>query len=119
MGTRHLILVYYNGKYHIAQYGQLDGYSSGMKVYVFHFARNPVLVDKRRVCTTSILFEPTAEDRKAWKASGNYPKSFSDNAAVNVLGWVAAHADRLPAEGASPDPVLRAGRQFLKRFDRD
>ncbi len=32
MGTRHLIIVYYKGKYRIAQYGQWDGYPSGKQI---------------------------------------------------------------------------------------
>jgi hypothetical protein len=37
IGTRHLILVFYQGQYRIAQYGQLDGYidEQGLKILAF------------------------------------------------------------------------------------
>ena len=38
MGTRHLIAVYLNGEYKVAQYGQWDGYPSGVGVDVLEFA---------------------------------------------------------------------------------
>ncbi|EGP83674.1 unnamed protein product [Zymoseptoria tritici ST99CH_3D1] len=40
MGTRHLILVWYKGKWHIAQYGQWDGYPGGQGMTVFRFLTN-------------------------------------------------------------------------------
>jgi hypothetical protein len=37
MGTRHLICIYHNGRFVVAQYGQYDGYPSGAGVLVLHF----------------------------------------------------------------------------------
>lgn len=37
MGTRHLILVWYKGKWHIAQYGQWDGYPEGQGINIVKF----------------------------------------------------------------------------------
>ena len=39
MGTRNLTVVYSNGKYKVAQYGQFDGYPSGLGVQVLSFLK--------------------------------------------------------------------------------
>lgn len=39
MGTRHLIIVAVNGKYPVAQYGQFDGYPTGVGVSVLKWLR--------------------------------------------------------------------------------
>lgn len=46
MGTRHLIGVYNNGEYKIAQYGQWDGYPEGQGVTVLQFLKDNDLVNK-------------------------------------------------------------------------
>lgn len=40
MGTRHLIAVFVDGQYKVAQYAQWDGYPSGQGVEVLEFCRN-------------------------------------------------------------------------------
>ena len=40
MGTRHLIAVYSDGEYKVAQYGQWDGYPDGVGVEVLKFAQS-------------------------------------------------------------------------------
>ena len=40
MGTRNLTVVYYQGQYKVAQYGQWDGYPSGNGVVVLDFCRS-------------------------------------------------------------------------------
>ncbi|KAL1632727.1 hypothetical protein SLS56_003424 [Neofusicoccum ribis] len=60
MGTRHLILVYYKGAYHIAQYGQWDGYPSGQGAIVLAFARDPTNITRlKAVIDAGLLYEPT------------------------------------------------------------
>ncbi len=41
MGTRHLIIIYYNGKYVLAQYGQWDGYPEGQGFKILKFLSTP------------------------------------------------------------------------------
>jgi len=41
MGTRHLIVIYYNGKYVLAQYGQWDGYPEGQGFQILKFLSKP------------------------------------------------------------------------------
>ncbi|KAL2131325.1 hypothetical protein VTI74DRAFT_5264 [Chaetomium olivicolor] len=41
MGTRHLICVFYNGKFCLAQYGNCDGYPGGQGVTIVKFLRRP------------------------------------------------------------------------------
>jgi len=42
MGTRHLIFVWYKGKFHIAQYGQWDGYPEGQGIKIVRFLTKTV-----------------------------------------------------------------------------
>ena len=62
MGTRNLTVVYIDGKYKVAQYGQWDGYPEGQGVTVFEFARslnNPIIMEefKRKVRASSWIGE--------------------------------------------------------------
>lgn len=41
MDARHLIIIYYKGKYVLAQYGQWDGYPSGQGVAILKFVSSP------------------------------------------------------------------------------
>jgi len=41
MGTRHLIIIYYSGKYVLALYGQWDGYPEGQGLEIIHFLSIP------------------------------------------------------------------------------
>jgi hypothetical protein len=60
MGTRHLILVYYKGKYYIAQYGQWDGYPDGQGVVVLTFARDPSNLAKLQAAfDNDMVYTPT------------------------------------------------------------
>ena len=71
MGTRHLILVYYKGKYHIAQYGQWDGHPRGQGVTVLGFVRSPENLSKLRAVldrADTMLFTPTKEQLKEYAA---------------------------------------------------
>ena len=40
MGTRNLTIVYKNGDYRVAQYGQWDGYPSGLGADILEFLSN-------------------------------------------------------------------------------
>lgn len=46
MGTRHLICVFYNGRFVIAQYGQWDGYPGGQGVNLMKFLRVPINIQR-------------------------------------------------------------------------
>lgn len=46
MGTRHLIAVYTNGEYKVAQYGQWDGYPEGQGKETLDFLKNTELFNK-------------------------------------------------------------------------
>ncbi|KAJ6781444.1 hypothetical protein PWT90_08456 [Aphanocladium album] len=48
MGTRHLIIVIYKGRWHIAQYGQYDGYAEGAGMNLVRLLSSADLVDKMR-----------------------------------------------------------------------
>ena len=62
MGTRHLILVYYKGAYHIAQYGSHDGYPSGNGAIVLEFIQDPEnLVKLKRAIDGGLVYTATKE----------------------------------------------------------
>ncbi|KAL1616655.1 hypothetical protein SLS54_008222 [Diplodia seriata] len=69
MGTRHLILVYYRGQYHIAQYGQYDGYPSGAGLIILRFVSSPANVAKLKSVLADAdrtLYTPTGAQVDAW-----------------------------------------------------
>ena len=68
MGTRHLILVYYKGQYHIAQYGQWDGYPDVQGITVLEFVSDPANLSKLTAVLDAgdMLYEPTQEQLNAW-----------------------------------------------------
>jgi hypothetical protein len=67
MGTRHLILVYYKGAYHIAQYGQWDGYPEGQGVKILAFIRKPEKVEKLKAAIDgNLLYAPSEKERDEW-----------------------------------------------------
>ncbi|EJD44955.1 hypothetical protein AURDEDRAFT_151976 [Auricularia subglabra TFB-10046 SS5] len=72
MGTRHLIIAYYNGKYHIAQYGQWDGYPSGQGCDVLQFVRSAESLAKLKAALDAgILYQPTKEDSEEFQKKIN------------------------------------------------
>lgn len=46
MGTRHLIFIYYQGRFAIAQYGQWDGYPEGQGFTILAFIRDPTNITR-------------------------------------------------------------------------
>ncbi|KUI62430.1 hypothetical protein VP1G_09557 [Cytospora mali] len=61
MGTRHLIIIYQDGKYKLAQYGQWDGYPEGQGVAVLKFLSEPNNLTKL-VANLDKLYTPTKEE---------------------------------------------------------
>jgi hypothetical protein len=46
MGTRHLICVFYQGRFVVAQYGQYDGYPEEQGVAILKFLRGPLNIQR-------------------------------------------------------------------------
>lgn len=129
MGTRHLILVFYKGDYHIAQYGQLDGYPSGEGVRILEFAStsNNLTMLKFSI-SKGLLYTPTNEQLQAWKAQAfdlgqeRQHQVLTNPASVNweehrkypmevVCPSIAAHISagilQLVANSADPVPIVK------------
>ncbi|OQO04186.1 hypothetical protein B0A48_10796 [Cryoendolithus antarcticus] len=69
MGTRHLICIYHNGRFVLAQYGQWDGYPDGRGVRILAFLEVPGNVALLTSKTSNIepLTAADADDYiKAW-----------------------------------------------------
>ncbi len=66
MGTRHLTMVYLDGEYKIAQYGQWDGYPDYTGVRILRFLRDTMQreVFERNIRATQALTEQQVEDIK-------------------------------------------------------
>jgi hypothetical protein len=69
MGTRHLVIVYYNGQYRIAQYVHWDGDPDGTGLFVLEFLSDEAQVSKLKTAlsTPGLVFAPTEDQRKAWE----------------------------------------------------
>ena len=63
MGTRHLIAVYYDGAYRIAQYGQWDGYPNGQGIKVLDFLKTADF-DRFKEKLKLVHFETKAEEKE-------------------------------------------------------
>lgn len=48
MGTRHLIVIVYNGRWVVAQYGQFDGYPEGAGKRIIHYLATEGFIQKLR-----------------------------------------------------------------------
>lgn len=61
MGTRHLICVFYQGRFVVAQYGQWDGYPEGQGVKILKFLRVPINIQRLKEGLKHI-FEPPEQE---------------------------------------------------------
>ncbi|KAI0712450.1 hypothetical protein C8Q76DRAFT_486387 [Earliella scabrosa] len=93
MGTRHLILVYYKRQYHIAQYGQWDGYPGGQGLTVLEFVSDPVNLSKLTAVLDAgdMLYEPTHEPLNP---------SLSRDTGAEIL--------KIVADATEPVPIIKA-----------
>lgn len=95
MGTRHLIAVFYQGEYRIAQYGQWDGYPDGQGIDILKFLRerksSPTFENKLLK-----LRDMTQEDAAKIDAMSNWQKSYpqlSRDAGSDILDLVQTGED--------------------------
>ncbi|AEO54286.1 hypothetical protein MYCTH_2313755 [Thermothelomyces thermophilus ATCC 42464] len=65
MGTRHLICVFWKGKWVLAQYGQFDGYPEGQGVKIFNFLSYARNIDNLKAGLDHYIYEPTKEELDA------------------------------------------------------
>ncbi|KAK3903470.1 hypothetical protein C8A05DRAFT_14584 [Staphylotrichum tortipilum] len=65
MGTRHLICVFWKGKWYLAQYGQFDGYPEGQGAKLFKFLSVARNIDNLKGGLEHHVYEPTAEQLEA------------------------------------------------------
>ena len=65
MGTRHLIAVYLDGDYKIAQYGQWDGCPAGQGVKVLEFLSAEKSVDNLKLALARVRYlDPAGKDKE-------------------------------------------------------
>lgn len=69
MGTRHLIVVVFNGRWYIAQYGQFDGYPSAVGMELVQLLASPGLVEQVRAGLPHTYEPDDAAIDKMWEAS--------------------------------------------------
>ncbi|KFY08110.1 hypothetical protein V492_06509 [Pseudogymnoascus sp. VKM F-4246] len=63
MGTRHLICVFYNGRFVLAQYGQLDGYPEIQGLVVVQFLRDTDNITRLKQGLAH-MYTPTAKEEE-------------------------------------------------------
>ncbi|KAI0126050.1 hypothetical protein BJ170DRAFT_633652 [Xylariales sp. AK1849] len=116
MGTRHLVLVYYKGHYHIAQYGQWDGYPSGQGITILRFIRDAQNLTKLRAVLDieGMLYEPTKDQMQTWydewcknrdPEQKVYPPGVSRDTGAEILEFI--------ANATEPVPILKEDIQFI------
>ena len=75
MGTRHLIAVYNQGEYRVAQYGQWDGYPTGQGVDVLAFLSDPEKRDSLREKSLNTGWITTEAHKDLYAGLGIDPES--------------------------------------------
>ncbi|KAH6854437.1 hypothetical protein B0I37DRAFT_30567 [Chaetomium sp. MPI-CAGE-AT-0009] len=65
MGTRHLICVFWKGRWFLAQYGQFDGYPEGQGVKIIHFLSFARNVENLKVGLENHIYEPGEDELRA------------------------------------------------------
>ncbi len=91
MGTRHLVCVFYQGEYRIAQYGQWDGYPEGQGADVLEFLREHMIADRFKTNLLSLQWATDEDIKREWEDCG--ADTDSDMVSMEVS---ARHANRYP-----------------------
>ena len=98
MGTRNLTAVMIDGEYKIAQYGQWDGYPSGLGVQVLGFVRNPENVLRLRDALCRVRFiDDEGRDKEFIEAYDRVtPKMMNDpdNRSAEQRRWFNSYISR-------------------------
>lgn len=76
MGTRHLIAVFIDGEYKVAQYGQWDGYPEGQGIDVLHFLREKMDKELFKDALRNLSYITTEELGALWKEYGADDEGF-------------------------------------------
>nr|ROV93689.1 hypothetical protein VPNG_08847 [Cytospora leucostoma] len=77
MGTRHLVIVYHDGRYKLAQFGQWDGYPEGQGKVVLEFLADPANLTKL-VPNLDRLYTPSEAEWAELNAKVGELKSVAD-----------------------------------------
>ncbi|KAI8810454.1 hypothetical protein BJ742DRAFT_800362 [Cladochytrium replicatum] len=94
MGTRNLTIVYYKGRYCIAQYGQWDGYPEGTGVTILEFISDPSNLDSLKSAVDSdVLFK--AEENAQYRGD-TLPRSLNRDTGAMILNLVANATEPVP-----------------------
>lgn len=67
MGTRHLTVVYLDGEYKVAQYGQWDGYPEGAGINILEFMRDKVDMEKFKTAVRNCSYTTDDQVEELWK----------------------------------------------------
>ena len=102
MGTRHLICVFSDGEYKVAQYGQWDGYPEGQGVdalnFLLHEFKRDVFLEKLKM----VSFGTQEQLMAQWKECG-----------ADDSGWVSFEVSNLHRE-KYPENSRDTGAKILK-----
>ena len=90
MGTRNLTVVYMDGEYRVAQYGQWDGYPEGQGLVCLRFLENDFVEHKFRTNLRKLKMVETDEERKALDIlyKDKWPNEFSRDTGAKILKMI-------------------------------
>ena len=99
MGTRHLICAKVDGEYKVAQYGQWDGYPSGLGTTILDFLRNADMKKfKKAIASTKFANKEQIEEINAMTS---FPQEFSRDTGGEILGMILNEGVRLVHDSSS------------------
>jgi len=90
MGTRNLTIVYLDGKYKVAQYGQFDGYPEGQGLTILEFLQEKFVEYKFCKNLRKLQIAETDEEIKALDTlyKDHWPREFSRDTAADILKMI-------------------------------
>jgi len=106
MGTRHLICIYWQGKWYLAQYGQWDGYPRAQGVAILEFLSNSENVKNLKYGLEHCVHQVSAEELDAY-AARKPPPSLDRTTSAKLLSIIAsAGAEALQRHDESSDQAV-------------
>ncbi|KAK3362904.1 hypothetical protein B0T25DRAFT_587031 [Lasiosphaeria hispida] len=105
MGTRHIICIFWKGKFLVAQYGQWDGYPEGQGVKIFRFLSVQRNIDHLKDGLEKRVYYPTIEQLRTMQAEvDNWEHNFFQNGGIAFgnerNGWLVLYPSLARDTGA-------------------
>jgi len=104
MGTRHIICIFWQGKWYLAQFGPWDGYPSGQGAKIFNFLSIPTNIENLKAGLQYCTYILTEEDNKTFPSNRTRKEETLQPAICAKILDVIANAGAQVLEVMKDDP---------------